>query len=137
MVKPTSDITWATGGGALKTDPGSTKKAAGYLDNEKPAADHWNWLFNAIGDWIAWLSGNSQAGISKWEAGISYDQNDIVKATGGYGIYVSLANSNLNNALPSDIVSDSNWQYIGPYIENCTADPSSPSTGRMWLRTDL
>lgn len=54
--KPSESIpTWATDAGADVTDPGSAKRAAGWLLGEAPAHDHVNFLDNVRGAWAAYF----------------------------------------------------------------------------------
>lgn len=54
--KPTHDpATWATDGNAEIEDPGAPKQAIGFVTNEVPPADYFNWLFNNHGAWLEWL----------------------------------------------------------------------------------
>ncbi len=51
--KPTPRIpVWASGGST--TDPGAGKEAAGWLVDERPPANWWNWIWNAMGQWLGW-----------------------------------------------------------------------------------
>lgn len=58
-----------------------------------------------------------QEGIAEWDAGTTYYQGGLAKATNGSGdVYVSLTNDNINNAL-----SDSaNWKLVLPNTLNAT-----------------
>lgn len=42
---------WASGGGALITDPSSGKKAAGWIPAEEPPAQYFNWWMNNVYQW--------------------------------------------------------------------------------------
>ncbi len=55
--KPTSVMAWATNppAGAL-LEPPSALATNGYSQNSKPAYNHFNWLLNNIGQWLAYLS---------------------------------------------------------------------------------
>lgn len=59
--KPSSKPLWATTGD--KTEPAGSKKATGWLRLEKPPYQFMNWLFNTIGEFIDYLSGNVQYNI--------------------------------------------------------------------------
>ncbi|MDH4281377.1 MAG: hypothetical protein OEV36_01875 [Myxococcales bacterium] len=51
--KPTVRIPlWASGG--TTTDPGGGKEATGWLPDERPPANWWNWVWNAMGQWLGW-----------------------------------------------------------------------------------
>ncbi len=51
--KPTVRVpVWASGGST--TDPGAGKEAAGWLVDERPPANWWNWVWNAMGQWLEW-----------------------------------------------------------------------------------
>lgn len=64
MTKPISIPTWAIdtnftnppqAGTPTKVDPGAAKQDEGFLPTERPPAQHFNWLFNAMGQWIDYL----------------------------------------------------------------------------------
>lgn len=57
MAKPDL-IKWVTDDSASKmTDPGSTKKLAGWIYTERPPFQYFNWLFNRIHKWFLGLQG--------------------------------------------------------------------------------
>lgn len=73
MSKPTSPYQFATDanmsdpaqdwdGTPTKVDPGSSRRAAGFLPARIVPADWVNFLLNAIGNWIGWLSGRFEDG---------------------------------------------------------------------------
>jgi len=52
--KPTVRIPlWASGG--TRTDPGGGKEATGWLPDERPPANWWNWVWNAMGQWAEYF----------------------------------------------------------------------------------
>lgn len=52
--KPTVRIPlWASGG--TTTDPGGSKEAEGWITSERPPANWWNWVLNAIGQWLEYF----------------------------------------------------------------------------------
>ena len=55
---------------------------------------------------------NFAASIMEWCTTLSYSTGQVVRKAGTYEIYGSIGNSNLNNALPTQ-VSDANWTYLG------------------------
>lgn len=52
MTKPTQSPTWATSGSAAKADPGTTKRAQGWLVGDKVPAQHLNNELNVQGGWL-------------------------------------------------------------------------------------
>lgn len=51
--KPTDRILdWASGG--TTTDPGGAKEAAGWVIDDQPPANWWNWILNSFGQWLSW-----------------------------------------------------------------------------------
>ncbi len=51
--KPTPRIpVWASGG--VTTDPGAGKESTGWVVDERPPANWWNWVWNAMGQWLTW-----------------------------------------------------------------------------------
>ncbi len=61
MAKPSSKPSWATTGD--KVEPSGSKKATGWLKLEKPPYQLMNWLFNRLGEFVDYLSGNAQYNI--------------------------------------------------------------------------
>lgn len=53
--KPSEDAEWADGGGAVITDPPLIKKQTGWVDNEFPPAEYFNWWMNNVFQWQAYL----------------------------------------------------------------------------------
>jgi len=53
--KPTKDIHWATSGSADKVEPGGAKKDLGWVADEKPPHNFFNWFWNAWYLWIDWF----------------------------------------------------------------------------------
>jgi hypothetical protein len=54
--KPTDSPTWADGVGAVLSNPGATKQAAGWASPEKPSDGNMNWILNVHGRWINYLA---------------------------------------------------------------------------------
>lgn len=51
--KPTERILdWASGG--TKTDPGAGKEAAGWIANDRPPGNWWNYILSSFGKWISY-----------------------------------------------------------------------------------
>jgi len=53
--KPTDDVEWAEGGGALVDEPDDFR-ASGWPFGVVPPANHANWLQRSAGRWIKWLA---------------------------------------------------------------------------------
>ena len=52
--KPTDRILdWASGG--TTTDPGGSKEAAGWVTDDRPPANWWNWILNSFGQWLSYF----------------------------------------------------------------------------------
>jgi len=52
--KPTDRILdWASGGST--TDPGAGKEATGWVADDRPPANWWNWILNSFGQWLAYF----------------------------------------------------------------------------------
>jgi len=68
-VKPTDLPEWATDPGADKTAPPIAKQEGGWLPLEKPPHQWFNWFFNLVYQWLAWVkSGSSVASLSEgWQ----------------------------------------------------------------------
>ena len=139
MTKPTTSTNWANGGGALITDPGDTKRSAGYLANEKPAPNHFNWLFNTWGLWIQWLV--SQLGAHTHDS--STDNGPKITAS-GLADNIDMSSHNFKAAdsatvggvAEGTIETNARTQTSALILEERT-DDSVSVTGRVWLRTDL
>ena len=58
-----------------------------------------------------------QEGIPEWDDATTYFIGSIVKKAGTFELYGSLINTNLGNALPSQ-VSNANWEYLNPSLKN-------------------
>ena len=56
MAKPTLKPDWVVGqSGTNIVEPTSGKKAAGWVADERPAAEYWNWLLQNISEWIDYV----------------------------------------------------------------------------------
>lgn len=53
--RPTSDIGWADSGSASVSDPGSAKVDLGWIQDEIPPHDEFNWWMQQAADWIQYL----------------------------------------------------------------------------------
>ena len=53
--KPTSKTLWTNGIADNRNEPDSSKKNTGFLTDERPGFQHFNWLIWIIGQWIDYL----------------------------------------------------------------------------------
>lgn len=94
MPKPTSTPRWADVGGDI-VEPSAGKKNVGWLADERPPAQYFNWLLNTIYLWCKWIddgvwtavSGAFSGAISAASAAIS---GAITAATGVFSGAVSV-----------------------------------------------
>lgn len=110
MAKP-DFLKWVTDDAAAKiTDPGSTKKLAGWIYTERPPFQYFNWLFNRIHKWLLGLQGGyfdivvgSATQVTNLEAThVIADLNDTLVAVGSKvlllpGSHILTANVALSN----------------------------------------
>lgn len=87
----------------------------GWLDainaaNKAPFLEDMNGLFLLIFRQIGYFF---QEGIPEWDTSTTYYIGSIVKKTGTFELYGSLTNTNVGNALPSQVDS-ANWKYLNP-----------------------
>lgn len=54
--RPTQVPEWATGEGADIVEPPAGKKEQGWVQEEKPPAGYFNWLFALLTAWVAWFA---------------------------------------------------------------------------------
>jgi hypothetical protein len=58
MAQPTVRVPeWASGG--TTTDPGAGKESTGWVVSERPPANWWNWILNALGQWVGYMSNSA------------------------------------------------------------------------------
>lgn len=114
MTTKPDQIKWVTDDSASKiSDPGATKKLAGWLYKEKPAFQFWNWLLNRVHKWLLGLQGGfydivvgSSAQVTALEAThVVGDLNDTLVVAGSrvllldgthtLGAALSLSNADL------------------------------------------
>ena len=60
--KPTTLPRWATNPGADVVEPTSAKKDDGFVSDEEPPAQYFNWLFETIYDWVNYLNDGALSG---------------------------------------------------------------------------
>jgi len=73
MAKPASGIDWTEGNpdqGTISVEPSAAKKEQGFLVDERPPKETFNWLFQNVDEWIKYLDGQVDAFAGQ---GIIYD----------------------------------------------------------------
>jgi hypothetical protein len=52
--KPSQVLAWATGGSIV--EPSAGKKVTGFVSNEQPPAEHFNWILNLLDQWTDYIN---------------------------------------------------------------------------------
>lgn len=107
----------AAGSPTTTKDPATIQGLSAFLDgwasavisSNRPALEDLNGLFLLQFRQLAYLF---QEGIAEYDSSTEYHRFSVVKKTGTFELYGSLINTNVGNALPSQ-VDDANWQYLG------------------------
>lgn len=68
MSKPATQPRWATGGGALITTPSSGAQDTGHVPDTAPTAQLFNWFWNLVYQWIAYLDAFNASIATKFGA---------------------------------------------------------------------
>lgn len=61
-VRP-SNFYWGTGPSATNAEPSDSRKLNGWFPGERPAAQHFNYLFNLLGQWVNYLDTDSSLAL--------------------------------------------------------------------------
>lgn len=78
--KPTSKTEWTeAGGSAYRSEPTTAHKAIGYVYEEKPAFEEFNWLLWNLGKWVEWFE-DIFTDYVEVGVGSDVDYNDINSA---------------------------------------------------------
>lgn len=81
MAKPTAPVPrWATGGGAQITEPTDAKKDGGWVPGERPGAQVFNWFWNRVHQWLAYLD-NLSGEAMEWTARHAFEGGISVPAS--------------------------------------------------------
>lgn len=120
---------YAAGSVAYTTDPAVIQALSNYLTGwfgavvggNSPAIEDMNALCFLFAYQLGYVL---QQGVGEWDSGTTYYAGSIVQDAGGLGnLYVSLTNTNLNNALSST----TNWKSIGGSGQVISINPSIQS----------
>ena len=106
--------------------------AAALAGSEIPTFQDFNGIHFVATRQIGYLL---QEGIAEFDLDTEYHQNSIVKKTGTYELYGSIGNTNLGNALPSQ-VNDANWQYLGDLAALVTVGAQLP-VGSVYMNASV
>ena len=98
--KPNPNPVWASGGSLA--DPGTTKRAVGYI-KEIPPLEQVNWLLNMINQMLAHINAR---GLPEWDSVTSYDAGALAMGSDTV-VYKSLTNANTGNDPVGDAI---NWK---------------------------
>ena len=71
MSKPTTKTLWTNGSPDNRIEPNSSKKNTGFLSDERPGFQHFNWIIWILGEWINYL-----------ESRTDYDSTNFLKHGG-------------------------------------------------------
>lgn len=88
FTRPTIHPLWATSGSAI--DPGSGKRATGWLALEKPAHTTFNWLDQQQSDFIEYLETSVLSSASLWRLGAFKEVSNMAILPPGSGLTGSL-----------------------------------------------
>lgn len=107
LTKPTDKIIWANAGGTGPKygqnnliQPVTEKVNSGFLEDEIPPRNHFNWLLNNIHLWIDFMDTFFQVGTGSPEGVVTADIGTLyVDTNGGAGttLYVKEANNGSAN----------------------------------------
>lgn len=113
VAKPTSVPTWATTAGNTVV-PSGGRQASGWTAGDKPAAKHFNWLFNLIYLWILYLQDLANQ-VWNWTAahtfsgGVTFASNLTVNA----GKTINMGGNAVNSVGTPSLVGDAaNKAYV-------------------------
>ena len=128
--KPTTYVDWTESSATTlsldntlyRVEPGVSKKLTGYLFEEKPVYEHWNWAMWNVGRWTRWLS-SLFSGYYQIGAGV-VDYGDVNTAMADSSKFLYLANdSTLVNQTFN--LSDGFLKTSGAKITNTSAPGGS------------
>ena len=97
MAKPGAYLDWVTDGSAAKqVEPSDPKKLLGWIGNEAPSFQYFNWLFYLLDQWLKYLETTTDAYRLQYDAyvgtstGCTYSniQDAINAASVGWNIFV-------------------------------------------------
>ncbi len=145
MAKPTSLPRWADVGGDI-VEPASGKKDTGWIEDEIPPAQYFNWLENLTYQWLVWLdAGVFNDGFSvptgdtgTFDAGSTLDVNGVADLSGATALYLP-ERSKMLDLVSGRAVGGSSWAYhAGDGVANGSWTNASPANGeKMHLGISL
>ena len=93
LTKPTKHLDWAIAppaGGVV--EPGQAKKEFGWIADERPPAEFWNYNLNLVDQWLKYLEQEIGTAVASWDAVVS---------TQPFGTHASLAAVMADGTVPS------------------------------------
>lgn len=66
MSRPTDDLHWADDGAADVVEPNAGKKDVGWVSDEEPPAQYFNWFMREVAKWIEYLDGDGHQTYTIW-----------------------------------------------------------------------
>jgi len=93
--KPSEDAEWADGPSSpspVITDPPLGKKQQGWVDNEAPPAEYFNWWMNTIFQWQAYLR-DFEGNVHTWTAANTFNALSTFNAPGSSSAAIFNANA--------------------------------------------
>lgn len=115
--RPAGSFYWSTAGSNI--EPNDNRKANGWFTNEKPAAQHFNWLFNRLGLWIDYLDIYGSNG---------YTNILHINTQSNFEFYFGSNIQATNSFFPREVIASSKR---GPRIPARTIVYLHPITGRV------
>lgn len=86
--KPSKELKWVSDNDTQKiVEPSQAKKDLGFVAGEKPAYQTFNWMFNALSEWDAWLKEMPFVWTDLSEVAIGYLAADKVNFS-GYNLFL-------------------------------------------------
>ena len=146
---------------AVGAEPTQTKKNEGWQPDERPPAGWFNWLLNRAHECLVEIRSKfdghtedttnphsvtkthvelsnvdnvKQLGATEQAVDSAKLENNTLAQVRSGTTQTDVGLSNVDNMSATDIRTDGTKGFT---VEVRTTDPTSPATGRMWLRSDL
>lgn len=137
--KPSKVPVWNTGG-SNNIEPSAGKKVVGWLPDERPGPEYFNWLGKLVGEWIQYLSdgalagAHSVSGLITASAGLTAAANQHVTVSGtGRFKHGDLVKS----ISPLHFRHDGNWAEAGLVTFGDSGHVVSTGAGRCIVPIDV